>query len=76
MQIMDWYPFLKPVFRRLPSRISGIQDKIIYLKNLEETLWKCLLENAKTNIKDGKMNPSMATTQCITLLYRHFKTIV
>jgi hypothetical protein len=55
---MDWYPFLRPIFRRLPSRISGIRDKIAYLKELEENLWRGLLENAKRSMKEGKMNES------------------
>lgn len=55
---MDWYPFLRPIFRRLPSSVSGIQDQIVYLKDLEQKLWMDLLKDARKNISDGKMNPS------------------
>ncbi|PMD33513.1 cytochrome P450 [Hyaloscypha variabilis F] len=58
MQVMDWYPFLRPIFRRLPKSLSGIQDQIVYLKDLEHNLWMDLLKNAQENIKDGKLNPS------------------
>jgi hypothetical protein len=57
MQVMDWYPFLRPIFRRLPKSLSGIQDQIVYLKDLEHNLWMDLLRNAQENIKDGKLNP-------------------
>jgi hypothetical protein len=60
MQVMDWYPFLRPIFRRLPKSLSGIQDQIVYLKDLEHNLWMDLLRNAQENIKDGKLNPSEA----------------
>jgi hypothetical protein len=61
MQVMDWYPFLRPIFRRLPPSISGIQDQIVYLRDLEHDLWMDLLKNAQQNIEDGKLNPSEAS---------------
>jgi hypothetical protein len=61
MQVMDWYPFLRPIFRRLPKSLSGIQDQIVYLRDLEHNLWMEMLKNAQENIKDGKLNPSEAS---------------
>lgn len=56
--VMDWYPFLRPIFRRLPSKVIGIQDNLIRLKNLEEKLWISLKEEAKKEIEEGTMNES------------------
>jgi hypothetical protein len=54
MMVMDWYPFLRPIFRRLPSKVIKIQDNLIRLKNLEEKLWISLKEEARKILKKGQ----------------------
>jgi hypothetical protein len=56
--IPDWYPFLRPVFRRLPSRFSNFLVELKRLNSMEYNLWKTQYEASKAMIEEGKMRPS------------------
>jgi hypothetical protein len=55
---MDWFPVLRPLFRRLPAKLFKIQDELTKINAIEDTLWVTQLEGVKTSIKEGKLSES------------------
>lgn len=54
----DWYPFLKPLYSRAPSWISGFLKEAAELKEMETNLWMKLIGEAQETLDQGKMRPS------------------
>ncbi|RTE79885.1 hypothetical protein BHE90_005644 [Fusarium euwallaceae] len=61
LQVMDWWPGLRVLFRNAPSWITGISKEMTRLKNLEEDLWMELLNEAKQSIERGSQRASFCT---------------
>lgn len=57
-QLVDFYPFLRPLYRIMPAWFSSFKTKLNEINAIEDRLFFSLLEQAKTNIKSGKVYPS------------------
>ncbi|EXJ69172.1 uncharacterized protein A1O5_08107 [Cladophialophora psammophila CBS 110553] len=60
LQMTDWYPSLRPIIDWIPTRISSLKQELRKIRNLEETLFLDLFENAKARHKEGKPRPSFS----------------
>ncbi|KAF2186188.1 putative cytochrome P450 [Zopfia rhizophila CBS 207.26] len=58
LQLIDFYPFLRSIYRFLPESLVPFKRKLREIKVIENRLFFDLLENAKEMIKNGKVYPS------------------
>ncbi|TPX18614.1 uncharacterized protein E0L32_002471 [Thyridium curvatum] len=61
LQLMDWWPELRTIFRHAPSWITGISKEMERLRNLEDELWMSLLNETKASIEHGSQKASFCT---------------
>jgi hypothetical protein len=57
-QLVDFYPFLRPLYQALPNWASRKKSKLQRLKQLEDRVFFELLNRAKEKIAIGKARPS------------------
>lgn len=57
-QLVDFYPFLRPLYQALPTWASRSKQKLQNLKELEDRVFFELLDRAKEQIATGKARPS------------------
>lgn len=61
LQVIDWYPFLRPFIRFVPASLSTLKQQLDRIGYLENTLFFELLDRAQKAIADGKVYPSKKT---------------
>ena len=57
-QLVDFYGFLRPIYRIMPARFSSYETKLLELREIEDRVFYMLLDIAKANIAAGKVYPS------------------
>lgn len=57
-QLVDFYPFLRPLYRIIPASINSFKRTLTEIKEIEDRLFFKLLDIAKENIAAGKVYPS------------------
>jgi len=63
LQLVDFYPFLRPLMRVLPETLNPMKRNLREIKIIEDRLFFELLKNAKQKIKGGKVYPSNISRQ-------------
>lgn len=58
LQLVDFYPFLRPWYRIMPLWMSSFKRALREIQLLEDRLFMGLLDNAKAKIQAGKVYPS------------------
>lgn len=58
LQIADWYPIFRPLFRFLPASVNPIKGEIEELEKMETQLWTRHTTGARALIDAGKPNAS------------------
>lgn len=58
-QIVDLFPFIRPMFRLIPVRLNAYKKMLRKIVGVEDDLFMNLLELAKGKIAKGKNHPSM-----------------
>lgn len=56
-QLIDFYPFLRPLFRLVPTALSPFKRKVRDLIALENRFFVPLVEETKKNMEKGKIYP-------------------
>ncbi|KAL5314325.1 hypothetical protein ACEPPN_018751 [Leptodophora sp. 'Broadleaf-Isolate-01'] len=57
-QLVDFYNFLRPLYRIMPARFSSLKTQLLEINAIENRLFFSLLNVAKENIAKGKVYPS------------------
>lgn len=57
-QPVDFFDFLRPLYRIMPARFSSFKRKLLEINEIEDRLFFTLLNTAKANIAEGKVYPS------------------
>ena len=55
---MDWWPGLRVFFRHAPSWVTDISKEMNRIKDLEESLWMNLFDEANKSIATGSHKAS------------------
>ncbi|KAJ0420303.1 putative cytochrome P450 oxidoreductase [Aspergillus carlsbadensis] len=58
LQLADFYHFLRPLYRLLPTALSPYKQKLATVREIENRLFYRLMEDAKAKIAAGKTYPS------------------
>jgi len=63
-QLVDFYGFLRPLYRIMPARFSTYKRTLLEINEIEDRLFFKLLNIAKDNIEKGKVYPSEHNFLC------------
>jgi hypothetical protein len=55
--VTEWWKFLRPVYRVMPTWISAGKKEMFELLDIEKDLWMSQLVKAKENINRGNKKP-------------------
>lgn len=58
LQLVDFYPFLRPLYRIIPARFSSYKRGLKEVREIENQLFIELLDDAKAKIEAGQVYPS------------------
>jgi len=58
LQVVDFFPFLRPLYRIIPPRLSLFKKRLQDITKIEDRLFLKLMDDAKEKIRQGKVYPS------------------
>ncbi|TPX10394.1 uncharacterized protein E0L32_008613 [Thyridium curvatum] len=59
-QVTEFFPFLRPIIRHTPKSLNKLNKELSRLVIMEKDLWLELLQQARSKVDQGRLNPCFA----------------